>query len=242
MPSRPSPDRIAERLARHQALHDPDREPRNRLRWLRELRRWQAERLRNSFARFLQDPGQRPAAEFFLSDVYGDRDFARRDADIARVLPAMQRLLPRFLLEAVEAGVELGSLTHALDLDVAETLGELAPRGRKLNDALYAEAYRQAGDPAGRERQIALIGEVGAGLSKAVRLPGVAALLKLSRGPARAAGLSELQGFLERGFAAFGALDDAPGFIDEIVADERQVMQRLFDRDPAPFAGRAGRE
>lgn len=236
MPARKPPDRIAGLLARHQALHDPRREPRNRLRWLGELRRWQAERLRRSFARFLREPDQRPAAEFFLSDVYGDHDFAQRDADIARVLPAMQRLLPGFLLEAVAAGVELGALTHELDLDVAQALGTIAPRRRKLDENLYAEAYRRAGDPRRRTRQVALIGEVGTGLSKAVRLPGVSALLKLSRGPASAAGLSELQGFLERGFAAFAALDDAPGFIEEIVRDERRVMRRLFAGDDAPFA------
>ena len=47
--------RLQRRLACHQALHDPVREPRNQLRWLPELRRWQAERLERSFDRFLQD-------------------------------------------------------------------------------------------------------------------------------------------------------------------------------------------
>lgn len=238
MPSRSSSARIAGLLSLHQALHDPEREPRNRLPWLRELRRWQAARLRASFARFLQDPAQRPAAEFFLSDVYGDHDFARRDADIARVLPTMQRLLPGFLLETVAAGIELGALTHALDLEVGEALGRIAPRRRRLDAALYAEAYREAGDPKRRGRQIELIGEVGAGLATALRTPGVAMLLRLSRGPARAAGLSELQGFLERGFAAFGALGDAEAFIGGIVADERAVSRRLFAGDPDPFRAR----
>jgi hypothetical protein len=235
MPARPSPSRIAGLLSRHQALHDQRREPRNRLPWLRELRRWQAARLRTSFARFLRDPEQRPAAEFFLSDVYGDHDFARRDADIARVLPTMQRLLPAKLLEAVAAGIELGALTHELDLDMAEVLGRLAPRGKRLDTALYAQAYREAGDPARRARQIVLIGEVGAGLTVAVRTPGVPTLLHLSRGPARAAGVADLQRFLELGFAVFAALDDAEGFIAEIVVDEREVSRRLFAGDADPF-------
>ena len=80
-------------------------------------------------------------------------------------------------------------------------------------------------------------------------MPGVATLLKLSRGPAKAAGLAELQGFLERGFAAFGQLGDVRGFIAEIEAGRAR-------RGPAPVrpatpirsaagwperAGRAGR-
>jgi hypothetical protein len=212
--------RVARRLACHQALFDPVREPRNRLRWLPELRRWQAQRLREGFARFLEDPARRPAAEFFLTDVYGDHDFSRRDADIARVLPAMQRLLPRALLATVADAIELGALTQALDLRMAERLQELAPRRRTLDLALYARAYRASGLPRLRARQVELIAEVGEGLAHALRMPGVAGLLRLSRGPARAAGLAELQGFLERGFDAFAALGEASRFLEEIRREE----------------------
>lgn len=227
-------------LARHQALHDPDREARNGLRWLPEVRRWQASRLEASFDRFLADARRRPAARFFLSDVYNDRDFSRRDADIARVLPMMQRLLPAAVLGTLADAIELGLLTHAFDLRVAQVLDRLAPRRRTLDAALYARAYREAGLPRLRGHQIDLIARVGLGLAHALHLPGVGTLLKLSRGPARAAGLAELQGFLERGFAAFAELGDARGFIAEIEADERDVSKRLFDDDPDPFQGRMG--
>ena len=222
------PHRLARRLACHQALFDPRREPRNRLRLLPELRRWQAQRLREGFARFLADPARRPAAEFFLTDVYGDHDFSRRDADIARVLPAMQRLLPGALLETVADAIELGALTQALDLRTAQRLQRLAPRRRALDMALYGEAYRACGLPRLRARQIALIAEVGNGLAQALRMPGVAMLLRLSRVPARAAGLSELQGFLERGFEAFAALGDASRFVEEIRREETAFSRRLF--------------
>ncbi|WP_407351475.1 FFLEELY motif protein [Luteimonas sp. R10] len=236
----PHPHDVAQRLSRrvacHQALHDPAVERRNRLRWLPELRRWQAERLQRSFARFLRDPRRRAAAEFFLTDVYGDRDFARRDADIARVIPMMQKLLPTRLLVTIASAIELGALSHALDLRMAEALQRLAPRRRRLDQALYAQAYREVGLPRLRGRQIALIEEVGGGFGRALKARGVAALLAFSRGPARLAGLDELQGFLERGYAAFEQLGDVEGFVAEIGGDEREVMRRLFERHPAPFA------
>ncbi|MDN5783007.1 MAG: hypothetical protein L0H23_13465, partial [Luteimonas sp.] len=163
MPRPSISSRLERRLACHQALHDPAREPRNGLRWLPELRRWQARRLRASFAHFLEDPARRPAAEFFLDDVYGDRDFTRRDADIARVLPMMQRLLPEKLLGTVADAIELGALTQALDLRLAQALQALAPRRKKLDDALYARAYREAGLPRLRAHQIDLIRRVGGG-------------------------------------------------------------------------------
>ncbi|MCW5580749.1 MAG: hypothetical protein KIS72_05375 [Luteimonas sp.] len=229
-------DRLGWLLARHQALHDPAREPRNRLRWLPELRRWQAARLKASFRHFLLDAQRAPAAEFFLSDVYGDRDFTRRDADIARVLPMMRRLLPKKLLGTVADAIELGVVTQELDLGMAEALEALAPQRRGLDEALYGEAYRRVGQEKPRQHQIALIGQVGRGFGKALRMPGVAALLRLSRGPAKLAGLGDLQGFLERGYGAFESLDDADAFVDEIERDEREVSRRLFAGEDAPFA------
>jgi hypothetical protein len=227
--------RLERRLACHQALHDPAREPRNRLRWLPERRRWQAARLRASFAHFLADPDRRPAAEFFLGDVYGDHDFTRRDADIARVLPMMQRLLPEKLLGTVADAIELGALTQALDLRMAQALEAAAPKRRRLDVALYGEAYRQVGLPRLRARQIGLIVAVGGGFGRALRLPGVAALLAFSRGPAKLAGLGELQGFLERGVAAFERLGDADAFVAEIGRAERRASGRLFAGEPEPF-------
>ena len=222
-------------MACHQLLHDPDREPRNQLRWLPELRRWQAARLRRSFSHFLADPRRRPAAEFFLDDVYGDRDFTRRDADIVRVMPMMKRLLPERLLGTVADAIELGALTQALDLRMAEALDGLAPRRRKLDEGLYARAYRDVGLPRLRARQINLIHRVGVGFGRALKLPGVTALLAFSRGPAKLAGLSELQGFLERGVAAFEQLGDTAAFVADIERAERRALERLFADKPDPF-------
>jgi len=227
--------RLQRRLACHQALHDPARDPRNRLRWLPELRRWQAARLERSFARYLDDPEHAPAARFFLTDVYGDHDFSQRDADIARVMPTMQRLLPASLLDTVSDGIALGALTHAFDLRMAEALAALVPNGRRLDDARYAQAYRHVGKPLLREKQIALILQVGHGLGAALRLPGVGLLMRMSRGPAHAAGLSELQGFLERGVGAFSQVKDVDAFMADIQRSERAIAARLWAGDPDPF-------
>jgi hypothetical protein len=227
--------RLARRLACHQALYDPAREPRNGSRWLKPLQGWQAQRLERSFAGFLADPARRPAARFFLTDLYGDHDFSRRDADIARVIPMMQKLLPAALLKTVADGIELGALTHAFDLRMAAAMEALGGRRRSIDAGLYARAYRQVGRRHLRARQVGLIDEVGQGLWAALRMHGVGALLKVSRLPARAMGFGELQGFLERGFDAFGQLGDAKSFLADIRASETRVMQRLFAGDPDPF-------
>ncbi len=227
---------LARRLAWHQAVHDPKREPRNTLRWLHELRRWQAARLAVSFEGFMQDPKRKSAAEFFLTDLYGDRDFSRRDSDIARVAGKMQRLLPQTLLETLADAIELGVLSHALDLRMAEALERLAPKRKTLDDELYGRAYRDVGLPRLREHQVDLIVVAGYGLGHALRSRGVATLLGVLRGPARAAGFGELQSFLERGFGAYAKLDDVASFIADIERSEREVARRLFADHPEPFA------
>lgn len=239
-PARDPTSRLGWLMARHQALHDPAREPRNGLPWLPEVRRWQARRLEWSFEDFLHDPRRAPAARFFLSNVYNDRDFRRRDRDIARVMPLMQRLLPDALLCTLADAMELGVLSHALDLRLAQRLAGMAPAATRLDAVLYAEAYRQAGLPRLRRHQIDLVTRVGHGLGRGLRMPGVAGLLRLSRAPARAAGVTELQGFLERGYAAFSHLGDVGAFIADIEREERALARRLFAREPDPFRGWAG--
>ena len=58
------------------------------------LRQWQADRLGRTHGDLLQSKRYGPAAHFFLTDLYGPGDCARRDADVMRVMPTAERLLP----------------------------------------------------------------------------------------------------------------------------------------------------
>jgi hypothetical protein len=227
--------RLAQRLAWQQALHDPVREPRNRLPTLPLLRAWQTRRLTDSFQDFLANPRMRPAAEFFLTDLYGERDFSARDRDVARIMPLMSRLLPESLLVAATDAIELAVLSHAFDLRMAAALAERRNPAAAITVEHYGQAYRAVGCPRLRRHQIELILGVGWTLDAAVRKHGVFKLLRASRLPARAAGLSELQGFLERGFGAFEALGGAGDFLEAIGRREREASRRLFAGDKDPF-------
>jgi len=227
---------LARRLAWQQAVNDPDREPRNLLPTLPLLRQWQTQRLTTSFADFLATPHMRPAAEFFLSDLYGDRDFSARDRDAARILPLMARILPEFLLHAASEAIELAVLSHALDLRLAETLAKRRNPLAAISVDDYARAYRATRLPRLRRHQVELILRVGQALDASVHKHGVFKLLKASRLPAKLAGLSELQGFLERGFTAFAALGGADEFLSRIRAQELEVSRRLFANAADPFA------
>ena len=231
----PAQKRLGPLLQANRRLRDPDLDPRNRLPLLQPLQQWQAARLRRSFSDFLASSRGKPAAEFFLSDLYGDFDVSTRDRDVERVLPLMRRVLPGKLITAAADAIELAVLSHALDLRLAATLSEKVD-APPISDSDYGHAYRTVGLHRLRRYQVLLIHRLGVDLQRAVSIPTIGTLLRLSRGPARAAGLSELQSFLERGFSAFRALGDAAAFVEEIARRELQVSDRLFSGHPEPFA------
>lgn len=225
---------IARRLRWRAEAFDPCRAA-NASPRLATLRAWQAQRLEASFTDVLADARMHAAGRFFLSDLYADRDFSARDRDVDRIMPIMVHLLPDTMLRAARDAIELHVLSHALDLRMVDAMARR--RITKLDAERYGEIYREAGLPRLRQRQIDLVVAVGRSLDAAVQRHGVHRLLRASRLPARAAGLSELQRFLERGFDAFAKLDGAERFLRRVAEGEAEVSRRLFEVHPRPFGG-----
>ena len=198
---------------------------------LAELKRWQSERLTRTYADMASQPRYRAAISFFIEDLYGPKDFSARDREMLRIVPVMTRILPRSAVETAALAIELEALSEDLDQRLAAALGTAA-----LNEAAYANAYRESSSRAQRIRQIELIGAVGHRLDALVKKPLVARTLRLMRRPAHVAGLGDLQDFLERGFEAFRAMDGADEFLELIRNREERILSRLFSGEPEPFS------
>jgi hypothetical protein len=198
---------------------------------LKELKRWQAQRLADTYADIAAQPRYRSATEFFLEDLYGPKDFSGRDQAMMRILPVMSRLLPETAVETAALAIELEAVSEALDQALAAEL----PAG-PIDEATYAEAYRNSSTRAQREHQIQLIDAVGHRLDALVKKPFLSGTLKLMRRPAKVAGLGDLQDFLERGFAAFRGMKGADEFLGILRERERAILNRLFSGKPAPFS------
>jgi hypothetical protein len=224
-------DRLRAQLARAKGLRgaaaaDPQRAA-DRL----HLREWQAARLARTHADLLASERYGQGASFFLSDLYGPKDFSERDDEIERILPMMIAVLPA----AGVRTVEVDALSEDLDAAVAQALRE-AGRIETIDETAYAQAYRACGHRQERERQIQLIGDTGRTLARLTRMPFVALALRLMHGPAHLAGLGELHAFLQRGFDAFLSMGEPEEFLETIRLRETAVMERLFAGDPEPFA------
>src|SRR5512141_2619150 len=55
------------------------------------LRQWQGARLAVTHKDLVEHPEYGPAAQFFLSDLYGIKDTTKRDAAVERIYPVMVR-------------------------------------------------------------------------------------------------------------------------------------------------------
>ncbi|KIF82293.1 hypothetical protein TSA66_18150 [Noviherbaspirillum autotrophicum] len=194
------------------------------------LRSFQSQRMARTHADLLNNAESRKAAEFFLNDLYGTEDLAKRDADLERVVPAMERVLPGTALKTVAEAIALDALSEKLDAAMAQRLGQ------SFSEEEYVAAYREAGTRTERERQIAHVESVGNALCELVRIPLIGSTLAMMRGPAKLAGLAELQSFLERGFKAFKAMKNPDLFVATIVQRERAIMDRLYAGVVDPFS------
>jgi hypothetical protein len=193
------------------------------------LRAWQGDRLARTHQDLLESRRFCAAAKFFLTDLYGPTDLSRHIDEVRRIVPMMTRVLPDSGLATVAHAMELNALSESLDVAMVEALGKSAA---DITDALYAAAYRAVDRAEDRERQIDLIALLGAALDKLTHLRFTGMTLRLMRTPAVLAGLGELQAFLERGYAAFGAMRGGAGeFVSIIVARERSISRALFAGD-----------
>jgi hypothetical protein len=191
---------------------------------VRALKTYQRDRFARSHADLLAHARYAAAARFFLDDLYGPQDFAERDAQFARIVPALVRLFPSEVVVTVDALAELHALSESLDSAMARLLPS-----EHVDATAYRQAWQATGRPADRTRQIELVMTLGQQLDRYTRNRLLRHSLKLMRGPARAAGLASLQTFLERGFDTFGAMGGATEFLALIEQRERALMQALFD-------------
>jgi hypothetical protein len=161
---------------------------------LARLSEWQSRRLRMTYADLAADPRYGDAIEFFQQDLYGAADFSRRDADLARVVPVMVRLLPEGVVAAVALAVELNALSRELDRVL---LSRLPRADGYFTVTEYCKAYRRTGNFPLRKRQIKLIGDVGIALDRYVGKPLVRTALTMMRQPAKLAAFRRMRGAAE---------------------------------------------
>jgi hypothetical protein len=204
---------------------------------VRAIKTYQQQRFRQTYADLLLSPRYGPASRFFLKELYGPDDFSQRDGQFARVVPTMVRLFPAEIVNTVAALAELHALSERLDTLMGRRLKRLP-----IDALTYIEAWRETACEAERAQQINLTLGVASALDGLTQKPLVRNSLRLMRRPARAAGLGELQQFLEAGFDTFKAMNGASEFLAMVETREKALAIALFGASASQTKGENGLE
>jgi hypothetical protein len=192
---------------------------------------FQSRRFAGTYSDLLSSDVFSGAARFFLEELYSDRDFSSRDAQFARIAPAIETFFPKQVVSTAVALAELHALTEDLDHEMASNWAKLSPHG--YNDSeRYVRCWQIVGRSNDRAKQLSEVLQVGAELERLTKKPGLRTLLRMMRRPAEVAGLGNLQLFLESGFDTFADFSSKKSHANEFLATindrESNWLQMLF--------------
>ncbi len=187
------------------------------------IKAYQQRRFAHTYADLLTSSRYGGAARFFLDELYGPKDFSERDAQFARVVPALVKLFPQEIVATVHTLAELHALSESLDSSMGAAL-TADDRSAKR----YVQAWQHVGRPDEREKQISLTLALGEALDRLTAKPLLRHSLRMMRSPARVAGLQYLHAVLECGFDTFHAMRGAQDFLSTVASRERALAGALF--------------
>jgi hypothetical protein len=207
-----------------------------------EIKAFQAQRFTGTYFDLLHTPQYQPATQFFLEELYSEKDYSQRDAQFSRIAGTLERMFPKQVVQTAVSLAQLHSLTEDLDLAMAQSWLNLANKADDNADEIdhYITAWHKVGRRADRDAQLSGSLAVGQELVTLTRTPGLRMALKMMRKPASLAGMAALQHFLESGFDTFAAMTpkkpskngepEGPAFFLETVKKrEAALINQLFD-------------
>lgn len=200
---------------------------------LTAIKQLQSHRFAGTYADLLRGATYAAPARFFLDELYGVQDFASRDQQFGRIAGAIERTFPAQVAQTAAGLAQLHALTEDLDLHLARAWVGCASASTPA--LRYAMAWKELGREPDRRDQLARVVAMGVELARMARMPGLRTMLRMMRGPASAAGLQELQRFLERGFDTFAGMARQRGavetFLETVNVRERRWLALLFGAD-----------
>jgi hypothetical protein len=207
-----------------------------------EIKAFQAQRFTGTYFDLLHTPQYQPATQFFLEELYSEKDYSQRDAQFSRIAGTLERMFPKQVVQTAVSLAQLHSLTEDLDLAMAQSWLNLANKADDNADEIdhYLTAWQRVGRRADRDAQLSGSLAVGQELVTLTRTPGLRMALKMMRKPASLAGMAALQHFLESGFDTFAAMGpkkpskagqpEGPAyFLETVKKREAALINLLFD-------------
>ncbi|RMD73479.1 MAG: hypothetical protein D6823_13250 [Chloroflexi bacterium] len=192
------------------------------------LQIFQSNRLRRDYRDLSEVPAYEPLGEFFFNEMYGPRDFSRRDQE-GRRLAHFIDLLPGVHLRDLEEILELLDLTYQLDDDLAQRM-MAANVETDFDETVYEHFYRVADKYDARLRQLNLVRSSLYNVFQLSRSSLIGMALRQTVFVARLVGISEVHAFLRRGYEALQHVTTIDHFAETIYRRELDRLNRIYQR------------
>jgi hypothetical protein len=214
-----------------------------------EIKAFQAKRFTGTYFDLLHIPQYQPATQFFLEELYSEKDYSERDTQFSRIAGTLERMFPKQVVQTAVSLAQLHSMTEDLDVAMAQSWlssqNSIQKTDQESNQVdRYITAWHEVGRRADRDAQLSGALRVGQELVTLTRTPGLRMALKMMRKPATLAGMAALQRFLESGFDTFAAMgpkkpsnggqpspsiDGTAYFLQTVKKRESALIDQLFD-------------
>lgn len=204
---------------------------------LAAVQAWQKNRMQHTHRELFAQPEHQLMAHYFLNRLYGGADFEILADQFERVLlkaHKIEKIVPASAVHTGTLGIELAVLAIELDEQLAKLL--LLRPTEPITDEIMLDAYLDADQAERRQHQMAVLNELGLKLDKYVRSLMIQTAFKLAKNTAYKHEFAPVYDFTAEGFAAMKSLDSAAGFIEAFTQAECEIIQRVHQQLPDPFA------
>lgn len=192
------------------------------------LQIFQSNRLRRDYRDLAEIEQYEQIGEFFFSEMYGPRDYSRRDAD-ARRLHNLLHMLPGVHLHDVEQVLELLELTNTLDEGLARRMLDMGVH-TDFDEETYDFYYREMDNYDARLQQLELVRACLYNVFRLSRSKILGAALHRSGMLARLAGFEVGHDFLRKAFDALQNVSSIDRFAETIYSRELERLNTIYDR------------
>ena len=193
------------------------------------LQVFQSNRLRREYVALSKMPQYTAVGEFFFTEMYGPRDFSRRDSEAQR-LQHFLHIVPGVAAEDVEEVLRLLELTNQLDNQMARLM-QVRETGLKFSEAVYEQAYRDLENYDERFEQLKLVDRC---LHNVFRISRHGLIGRALRGAGiivRIAGIGAIHQFLLKGYDAIRPVREIDTFANTIYKHELKRLNQIYERD-----------
>lgn len=218
---------LQQHLTRYWALPHHDDSELNTV--LNEVQVWQRTRIQQTHSDLFNQPKNQLMANYFLTQLYGGKEFKLLAVQLARILPKAEKLESLIKESALKTGsmsIDAAVLAIELDLHLAQWL---VARNLPVTEKNVMTAYQVIDESVERREQVKNLKEVCHRTDKYLNSFFLQKAFQLAKSTVYRLNYQLLYDFVEAGFEAMKPLDSVGSFIDPFCARELMIIERIHE-------------